>query len=274
MKSRIGFCGAAAAALMVTLACSTCWAGKRTPDAATDTLEMFVAMKSGEVNVQYIPRDATSGTLLITNKTEKPLAIKLPDAFAAVPALAQFGGGGMGGGMGGGGMGGMGGMGGGGGGGGQSVGGGGGTGGGTSGSEMGGGGAGIFNVLPQKVRKVKAVTMCLEHGKPDPTPRMKYIVVPVEQFTNKPEVIELCKMLGRGEIPPKAAQAAAWRLANGLSWEELASKDRVRLLNGYVEKWFAPQDIALAMQIAGVAVHRGKLQSPETLSGGASLSGR
>jgi hypothetical protein len=30
--------------------------------------------------------------------------------------------------------------------------------------------------------------------------------------------------LGRGEIPQKVAQAAAWHVANGLTWERLAAE--------------------------------------------------
>jgi hypothetical protein len=171
-------------------------------------------------------------------------------------------------GMGGMGMGGMG-MGGG-----QSMGGGGMGGGGTSGSEIGGGGAGVFNVLPERVRKLKAVTVCLEHGKQDPSPRMKYVIVPIESFTKQPEVVELCKMLSRGEIPQNVAQAAAWNLANGLSWQELAAKDRVRLMNGYTEKYFSQQEILCAMQVAGEAARRGKMGAQGSLSSNGSLSGR
>ena len=71
------------------------------------TVEMFEAIEKKQVEVQYIPKDATQANVLIKNKTDKPLKIQLPAAFAGVPVLAQFGGGGMGmGGMGGG-MGGM-----------------------------------------------------------------------------------------------------------------------------------------------------------------------
>ncbi|MEX0819292.1 MAG: hypothetical protein WD070_06855, partial [Pirellulaceae bacterium] len=69
---------------------------------------LFEAMDSGEVEVRFIPKDATEANVLIENKTDKPLTIKFPEAFAGVPVLAQFGGGGggFGGGLGGGGLGG------------------------------------------------------------------------------------------------------------------------------------------------------------------------
>ena len=78
---------------------------------------LFEGMKKGELEVQFIPKEATQATLIVKNKGQEPLSVRLPEAFAGVPIQRQFGGmgggmGGMGGGMGGmgGGMGGMGGM--------------------------------------------------------------------------------------------------------------------------------------------------------------------
>ncbi|MEO8493474.1 MAG: hypothetical protein ABI614_00275 [Planctomycetota bacterium] len=251
---------------VVTATNSPVLAERRTKDLPvteeTRTVGLFEAMDKGEVEVRFIPKDSTEATVLVENKTDKPLTIQFPEAFAAVHVLGQFGGGGGGfggGGMGGGGMGG-GGMGGGGGG--QGMGGGGGGMGGGMGGMGGGmggmgGGGGFFNVAPQKVTKVKVPCVCLEHAKPDPTPRMKYKIVPIETLTKDPNVIEVCKMLGHGEIPQNAAQAAAWNLANGLSWQELAVKNRIELRTiGYSERYFAPQELALASRIAGEAAHR------------------
>ena len=53
-------------------------------------------------------------------------------------------------------------------------------------------------------------------------------------------------------------------MTNGLSWPELAHKDRVRLSNGYTEKYFAPQEIALAMRVAAEAARRaGKYETAD-----------
>ena len=98
-----------------------------------ESVPLFQAEDSEKVAVRFIPRDATKANILVKNLTDQPLTIELPRRFAAVPVLAQFGGGG---GFGGGGQGGGGG-GFGGGGGGQGVGGGAGGGGGGG---FGGGG--------------------------------------------------------------------------------------------------------------------------------------
>src|SRR5438128_896471 len=61
------------------------------PDEAVD---LFAAKNAGQVSVRLIPHDEKSGQVLITNNTSAPLTIKLPEAFAGVPILAQRGGGG------------------------------------------------------------------------------------------------------------------------------------------------------------------------------------
>lgn len=130
-----------------------------------------------------------------------------------------------------------------------------------------GGMGGFFNVDPGKIGKIKVATVCLEHGKQDPNPRVPYELRPIETFTDNTQVVELCKMLGRGEVSQNTAQAAAWHLANGLSWDELAVKDRVRLSNGYTEKYFSPAELGVAVQAVTVAVRRAeaaRTKMPET----------
>lgn len=231
--------------------------------AASKQVEFFQAMKTGEIEVSFIPKDSRSATVMLKNKTGQPLKIMLPAAFAGLPVLAQaadFGGGMPGGGAVGGGDVGAGlgggisqGMGGG-------FGGFGGGLGGFGGGGFGGMGGGFWNVAPEKVSKITVTTVCLEHGKNDPSPRMKYVIQPIDRLTRDPRVVELCAMVGRGEVPQNAAQAAAWHLANGLSWQELAAKDRFRSHFAHVMpvKYFTPQELQLALQIVGVATERAK----------------
>jgi len=241
--------------------------GETEPEARR--IDLFEGIDSGEIAVKFIPKDSTTAMVLIENKSDKPVSIRLPEAFAGVPALAQggfggggFGGGGLGGGgLGGGGLGGGGGQGLGGGFGGGGLGGGGLGGGGFGGGGLGGGG-GFFSVAPEKVGKIKVPCVCLEHGKTDPNPRMEYQIVPIESFTDNAQVVEICKMLGRREIPQNAAQAATWNVANGVSWQELATKNRVEMRTiGYSEKYFTPQELQLALRISRVAAERAE-QNP------------
>lgn len=115
------------------------------------------------------------------------------------------------------------------------------------------GGGGFFKVEPEKVGKLKMVTMCLEHGKKDPSPHVAYELKPVEFFTSDPKVIELVKMLARGEVDQRSAQAAAWHLASGMSWEELANKIGAKHLNGTTEPFFTAEQIRRGMVIAAQA---------------------
>ncbi|HEV7225295.1 MAG TPA: hypothetical protein VGN42_21495 [Pirellulales bacterium] len=236
-------------------------------DPADDTVNLFDAMKAGQIEVKLIPKDSTQGRVFIQNKTKKPLNVKLPEAFAATPVLAQMGMGGMnmgGGGGGGQGMGGgMGGMGGGGGGGffnvpmgggmGMMGGGGGmGMGGGMGGGIMGGGG-GFFNVPAEKEGNFKVPCMCLEHGKPEPRAAMTYKISPIEKLSKKPGVEALCRMLGYGKINQRAAQVAAWHLNNGMSWEKLRAK-RIEHADGSSEPYFTEEELQAGMALANQAV--------------------
>ena len=202
--------------------------------AEAKTVEMFQAMDQGLLTVDYIGKDAKEANLIFKNKGDEPLNVVLPATFGAVPVLAQgmgmggMGGGGMGGmggmgggaggGMGGGGMGGMGGgqgMGGGMGGGGMGGMGGGGMGGMGGGGMggMGGGGmmGGMMRIETDNPRKMTVATICLNHGKADPNPRMKYKVVRLAEVNDSPVIEEFCKALAAGRVNQNTAQAAAWR---------------------------------------------------------------
>jgi hypothetical protein len=208
------------------------------------TVELFAAIEAGDIEVKFIPKDDTQANVIIKNKTRQPLNVQLPQAFAAVPVLAQMGMGGMGG-MGGGGMqgmgGGMGGMG-------MGM-------GGMGMGGMGGMGGGFFNVAAEKVGKFKVACVCLEHGKADPRPSAEYRMVPIAEFTQEPGVAEVCEMLGYGLIDRRAAQAAVWHLNNGMSWDELAAKE-IKRADGSRYPYFAPEEIRLAMTIAAEALSR------------------
>jgi hypothetical protein len=187
---------------------------------AGSTVEFFQAIDDGQVDVKFIAKSDRAARILITNKTQQPINLQLPEAFAGVPILAQIGGGGRGGGgFGGGGQGG-GGFGGGGGGQ-QSVGG--GLGGGGGGG-LGGGGGGVFSIPPEETAKINVAVVCLDHGLRNPSSASKYTIVPADQHLDRPAVIELLKAFGRGELQHGAAQAATWHLNNDLSWNELAAK--------------------------------------------------
>ena len=218
---------------------------KKSEKEQSKVVDLFDGIKAGDIEVKVIPKDAKEGTVTIKNKTGKPLTIKVPDALAGVPVLAQLGGigdpaGGIGGGntnnnnqnqgfgggmMGGMGMGGM----------------------GMGGMGMGGMGGGFFNVPADKVGKFKLVTVCLDHGLKDPNPRVPYELVPIESYAKDPAVAEVLKMMVKGKLDQHSAQAACWHLQNGMSWEELAVKIGAKHLNGTVEAYFTPTHLERAL---------------------------
>ena len=259
------FCSRLAIAVVLTWLCSSLTAAEyvKPPkggeyNAKDQTVEMFAAIEKGDIAVKLIPKDSTQCRVLIENKTDKPLNVKLPEAFAGVPVLAQVQPAqragrqqqnqmqGMGGGMGGMGMGGM----------------------GMGGGGMGGGG--MFNVAPEKVGQFNVATVCLEHGKAEPKP-IPYEIKPIDSFTTKPGVRELCQALAAGQIGQRAAQAAAWHLNNDMSWEQLAAK-RLRFANGTSRPYFSQEELQGGMQVAAVAVKVAEERQKQPPSPGTSAS--
>ncbi len=251
----------------------------QSPVEGFSSVDLFQAMDHGEIKVIIRNKDAANANLIVENKTDKPLAIRMPPAFSCVPVMRQggagapgMGGGGMGGGgFGGGGMGG-GGFGGGGGnqgvgggfGGGQGgggFGGGGMGGGGMGGGGMGGGGGGFFNIPPGRVGKTSLKTFCLEEGKPDPRSRIEYRIQPLTDLNSDPKVFEMCRMLANDEIAQPVAQAAAWNVANGLSWHELLVKNRIERMDGSYERYFHPQHLVIAQRVTVASAQRAEARA-------------
>ena len=115
---------------------------------------------------------------------------------------------------------------------------------------MGGGGMGGFmRIAPQRQQKVAVTTVCLEHGRPDPTPKMAYKIVPLNVVTKDDRVHVLCEALGNGQVAQNTAQAAAWNLMDKLSWEKLATKNRVESKYTGNVRWFSPIEIRQAIAV-------------------------
>jgi len=202
------------------------------PDSA-GAVDFFRAIDKGQIDVKVIPKDSSQLRMIIENKTDQPLTVKLPDAFAAVPVLAQFAapapardsaqnpsq---------------------------QSVGGG-------KPSGKGPGMTGMMNIAPEKVGQLKVPTVCLDHGKGEPRAAIPYTIKPLDDYTTQPGVQEVCEMLGKGQVNQRVAQVCAWHLNSGLSWEKLASK-QLRFADGSSRPYFSPQEIQAAMQVTAVAL--------------------
>jgi hypothetical protein len=216
-------------------------------DPNAPVVELFKGMEEGKLGTKLLQKNSKSGNLLIENLTKETITVQMPESFVGVHVLNQGLGGGLGGQQGGGG----------GGGGGQA------TGGGAGGGQQGGGGAGaggggggFFSIPPEQVVRLPVTSVCLEHGKPEPSLRMEYRIHPVESVSTDPILKELLNLVATRRINTNVAQAAAWNIANGKSWQELSQMKFNRVARpdtphfSHVELAYAQQLVAAAKQRA------------------------
>ncbi|MCH2590116.1 MAG: hypothetical protein MK004_16755, partial [Planctomycetales bacterium] len=121
----------------------------------------------------------------------------------------------------------------------------------------GGGGMGMFSIPPQKVVRLPYHGVCLEHGKREPSSRMRYKLVPVEEYSKDPGLNELLTLVAQRRIPTPVAQAAAWNLNSKMPWQTLAAKRRSRLGGGFHPPYFHLQHLIRARQVVAYAKARG-----------------
>jgi hypothetical protein len=214
-----------------------------TASSKSEPVPLFSAMADGTIEARLIARNSRQARLIVENKTKRPLSIRLPMAFAGTPVLAQLN---------------------------DVV--------NPDDAPQDVGVAPllngrpnralqwnpawpnarpnfpnqgpIFNVPPEKVGNLHLVGVCLEHGKPSPRAAVKYEIKPLGEVTEKPEVAEICSMLGRGEIKQRAAQLAAWHLSNEMSWQQIAG---IRHQLGFTSK---PVYTSVEISAAKEAVER------------------
>ncbi|MEZ6047500.1 MAG: hypothetical protein R3C11_18360 [Planctomycetaceae bacterium] len=222
-------------------------------DPNAEEVELFSAMEDGKVASKLVLKDSKGGSLLVTNNTQQPLTVAMPKAMVGVQVLKQRS---LGSNNGGGGS--FGSFGSGGGGGAQTTGGGIGN---TGGINSGGGNnnfnsGNLFSIPPSKTLSLSFNSVCLEHGKTEPAPRMEYTVAPVKTFSEDPVLERLLVNVSEQRIDKQVAQAAAWHLANEMSWTELASKS-VKHLGGLPPtSYFSSAQLAQAQQAVSILTYR------------------
>jgi len=95
--------------------------------------------------------------------------------------------------------------------------------------------------------------VCLDHGLDDPRPRVAYKPIPIESYVKDPAVTHIIKLMLSRRIDQHSAQAAAWHLQNGLSFEELANKIGYEHRNGLKEPYFTAAQLERAIMATRVA---------------------
>jgi hypothetical protein len=238
---------------------------KPTFDPKAEQVELFSAIEEGRVEAKVIAKSSKEANIFIENKTNKPLTIKMPPAVAAVQVLKQGGfaanlnnnnnnngpGGGnnnnqsgaqpMGMGMMGGGMNMMGGgmnmMG--------------------NGMNMMGNPMGMFSVPAEKVVQVSMKGVCLVHGKAEPSSRMTYRLVPLDEYTDDPVLQETVTMFATTNMDQGTAQAAVWNVANKMGWTDLAN-EAVSQVGLPDEAYFSESQLKSAKELVSKARERAR----------------
>lgn len=205
------------------------------------TVELFAGVDAGKLEAKLIPRDSKKARVFIINKTGQPLNVRLPATFAGQPVLAQFvppGGPNIG----------------------------------TNQPNMqknqpqmiigpfnrmptpGGQQPGMpmFNLPPEKTAEFRVECVCLDYGKPDPRPVMPYRLVPAETVASA-ETVAMIEEFGRSKYSQRAAQAAAWHLANSMSWEKLTALRGELVSVGVREPYFTRQQLDDAHKLVDAA---------------------
>ncbi|MCE9629241.1 MAG: hypothetical protein K8S94_00780 [Planctomycetia bacterium] len=217
----------------------------RASQSAAAPQDLLEAQASGLVDVKFIPNDSRSAQVVVTNRSNRPLTLRLPAGFAGVPVLAQFmnqqqGGAGFG-------AGGIGGVP-------QNVGGGGGQ---NAGMNIGGqGGGGPFSLPPERTKTLRIATVCLEHGKREPSPRIEYRMESLATTSSDPRLQDVVSALADGRISQKVAQAAAWHISSGRSWEQLEAEMIVMAGGDPDVPFFLPAELAAARRLVDVTTSR------------------
>jgi hypothetical protein len=220
------------------------------PDA--EQVELFAALEAGRIAARMLPRNADGGALFLENLTDRPLTVVLPEAVVGVQVLPQFAnvfqntpptGPGANAGPGAGPN--------------QPI----GTGFPPGGTGPGGipnvnvnlplngpPGQNFFSIPPERIVRVPYHSVCLRHGAVEPKQGNVYRLVRVEEFSADPRLPELLRLVGSQAESQAALQAAAWHIANGMSWEELEAK-RFRRAAAPDTPYFRRAELNAARQI-------------------------
>jgi hypothetical protein len=119
-----------------------------------------------------------------------------------------------------------------------------------------GGGPGFFSIPPERVVSVPFNSVCLQHGRPEPTSASRYRLIPVAKVSKDPVLYELLSAVGTGKYDAQAAQAAAWSISDKMSWQQLASKENEQLGGQPSTPYFTQEQLMAGQQLLATAVAR------------------
>lgn len=166
------------------------------PTTRSEEIDMISAEQSGLISVKFIASNEKKSRLIIHNQTNKPLSLKIPTSFAAIPVLAQinragFNNGGI-------------------------V---------PQNPQRLGGGLpqnNAFGINPFAKIVVPINTVCLDFGLPTPNTRTKFKIVSIDKVSSDPKLEKLLLGLAENRIPQRIAQIAVWNINNGTSFRDIS----------------------------------------------------
>jgi len=190
--------------------------------------ETFDLLSTNEqIKVKFIPQNEKQANIVIENNTDKPVSIRLPRSFAAVPVLAQAVGAGFN----------------------------------NGGIQPFNNGVGFNNggiQQPQRVaggfastneihikgngkKTIQVNTLCVDYGAPIPNPRITYELVNIDFVSSDSRLYSVIDMMTELTIDQKSAQILAWHINSKISIDSLVktgeiSIDQAQLVNSYVSQ--------------------------------------
>lgn len=169
--------------------------------------ELSEAHQAGIVSVELIASNEKAINFIVENKTDRPISIKLPTSFAAVPILAQvdgfanagiqpmnngFGFGGVR----------------------------------QNNVQRLGGGAqpnnNLFGIKSKGRRIIKINTVCLDFGLKTPNPHTRYELTSITDSRYDNKLDKVIAELANNKLSQKVAQIVTWHIHNNVSLAEIA----------------------------------------------------
>ena len=198
------------------------------PDAPQ--VELFSGIKNHKLATRVYPISAYNSSVFITNLTQQPLTVKVPQVVSSVHVLAQVG---------------------------QDN--------GllkgllddqqtqTGKSQSVGGNLspvgnnqkfdfqGLFTIPAEKTVRLRLRSVCLEHGKPSPSSLKTYELRPIESQVQDKALVLILKKFDPRYDDWEMVQAIAWHLSSHMEWRELANEKKHRTIGGGVPQFSTAQ---------------------------------
>ncbi len=122
---------------------------------------------------------------------------------------------------------------------------------------------GLATIPAGKSIQLRLKSVCLNYGKDEPRSKLNYRLIPVEAHSSDPVLAELLESY-TDRVDQDVMQAAAWHVANGLSWERVRQLPD-RRIPGTSATLFSRKQVESARQLVAAAEEEAKSR-PQSLT--------